>query len=694
MKNQVARLHRAPGLQHFSTAMKKTLTLLALIAALMPMVPVNSNAESVTYWVKGVWNEETQTADGWLDANKRWGSFSDGQLCWAATCSNLVTWWQQQNAEFIPDRAPTELADVWNTYRLTFDNNGGDIGQGLRWWLDGDYGKGLGEKELKGRIGDFVHGEATLKREDGGFYKGSLWQEIVEGRDLYTISSAGFDLTDMSSSLISAISQGYGVGLSWVTPSPYTTSGTMGHAVTVWGAVYDTESGLLTALYLTDSDDDKTELTKVGIEPNTSGTMFVKSGSSKSSIESFTVLNSRLGNDINYYNILDEESGNIVMKQAVNGEGYTMSGTQTVKDIIYDGSRGIQNRLLTVEGGVSTAERLCVTGAGTNTLDVKAGSKLVVGQATGNNTLLKTGAGTLEIQQTPAGQEGTPLGILDVREGDVVNHGSLGNVEVSGKGRLVNDGTAGTLTLSDGGVAEMKRSSAAQLFTQCEIENGGVLKGSGTFGKVWVKEGGTLVVGNSPGRQTYADELIVEGGTMVFSIDDIPNSWRSEATETSYGWGSSSYSNIQMSNKGVTLNPDEIVFVLGSSLLEKSAGVNDLADALDSEFTVTLKQVFFLDGLSSVSPLLSMSYQEHLDELELRTRFELNSEEADIVANRIQAVITAKNIEFYGSDGCAIVMNATLNVGLYQAAPPVPEPATGTLALLALAALAARRRKD
>ena len=673
--------------------MKKTLTLLALIAALMPMVPMNSKAESVTYWVKGVWNEETQTADGWLDANKRWGSYSDGLLCWAATCSNLVTWWQQQNAEFIPDRAPTELADVWNTYRLTFDNNGGDIGQGLRWWLDGDYGKGLGEKELKGRIGDFVNGEPTLKRENGGFYKGSLWQEIVEGRDLYTISSAGFDLTDMSSSLVSAISQGYGVGLSWVTPSPYTTSGTMGHAVTVWGAVYDTESGLLTALYLTDSDDDKTELTKVGIEPNTSGTMFVKSGSTKSSIESFTVLNSRLGNDINYFNILDEESGNIVMKQAVNGEGYTMSDTQTVKDIIYDGSRGIQNRLLTVEGGVSTAERLCVNGAGTNTLDVKAGSKLVVGQATGNNTLVKTGAGTLEIQQTPAGQEGTPLGTLDVREGDVVNHGSLGNVEVSGKGRLVNDGTAGTLTLSDGGVAEMKRSSAAQLFTQCEIEDGGVLKGSGKFGKVRVKEGGTLVVGNSPGRQTYTDELVVEGGTMEFSIDDIPNSWHSQATETSYGWGSGSYSNIQMSNKGVTLNPDEIVFVLGSRLLEKSAHVNDLTDALDSDFTVRLNKVFFLDGLSSVSPLLSMSYQSHLDELELRTRFELNSEEANIVANRIQAAITIQDIEFYGSDGCAIVMNATLNVGLYQAAPPVPEPATGTLALMALAGLCARRRK-
>lgn len=672
--------------------MKKTLTLLALIAALMPMVPMNSNAESVTYWVKGVWNEETQTADGWLDANKRWRLYSDGLQCWAATCSNLVTWWQQQNAEFIPDRAPTELADVWNTYRLTFDNEGGDIGQGLHWWLDGDYGKGLGEKELKGRIGDFVYGEATLKREDGGFYKGSLWQGIVEGRDLYTISPVGSTLKEMSSSLVSAISQGYGVGLSWVTPSSFTTSGTMGHAVTVWGAVYDTESGLLTALYLTDSDDEKTELTKVGIQPNTSGTMFVKSGSTQSSIESFTVLNSRLSNDINYFNYRDPESGNIVMKQAVNGEGVTLSGTQSVNDIIYDGSRGTQNRLLTVEGGVSTAERLCVNGAGTNTLDVKAGSKLVVGQATGNNTLVKTGAGTLEIQQTPAGQEGAASANLDVRAGDVVNHGSLGNVAVSGKGRLVNAGTAGTLTLSDGGVAEMKRSSAAQLFTQCEIEDGGVLKGSGKFGKVRVKEGGTLVVGNSPGRQTYTDELVVEGGTMEFSIDDIPNRWFNQATDTSYGWGSGSYSNIQMSNKGATLNPDEIVFVLGSRLLEKSAHVNDLTDALDTNFTVTLNQVYFLDGLSSVSPLTSMSYQPHLDELELRTRFELNSEEADIVANRIQAVITAKNIEFYASDGCAIVMNATLNVGLYQA-PPVPEPATGTLALMALAALAARRRK-
>ena len=674
--------------------MKKTLTLLALTtAALMPMMPLNAKGESQTYWVKGVtWNEETQTAEGWYDANKRWGSYSDGQLCWAATCSNLVTWWQQQNAEFIPDRAPTELADVWNTYRLTFDNNGGDIGQGLHWWLDGEYGKGLGEKELKGRIGDFVHGEATLKREDGGFYMGSLWQGIVEGRDLYTISPVGSSLKEMSSSLVSAIRQGYGVGLSWVTPSAFTTSGTMGHAVTVWGAVYDTESGLLTALYLTDSDDDTTQLTKVGIEPNSKGTMFVKSGSTNSSIESFTVLNSRLGNDINYFNILDEESGNIVMKHAVNGEGYTMSGTQSVNDIIYDGSRGVQNRLLTVEGGVSTAERLCVNGAGTNTLDVKAGSKLVVGQATGNNTLVKTGAGTLEIQKAPAGQESAASANLDVREGDVVNHGSLGNVAVSGKGRLVNDGTAGTLTLSDGGVAEMKLRGTTQQFTQCLIEEGGVLKGTGTFGKVKMEAGGTLVVGNSPGLQTYTDELIVEGGTMVFSIDDMPKSWHSEATDTSYGWGSGSYSTIQMSKQGVTLNPDEIVFVLGAGVLKEGAGVNDLADALGSDFTVTLNKVYFLDGLSSISPLLSMDYQSHLDELELKTRFELNSEEADIVSNRIQAAITAKNIEFYASDGSAIVMNATLNVGLFQA-PTVPEPTTSTLSLLALAGLCARRRR-
>lgn len=663
--------------------MKKTLTLLALTtAALMPMMPQAANGgedhfvQGITFQEAGNWN----TATGWFDANKAWDV--DGLQCWAATCSNMIAWWQTQNGY-----ENVNLTSIWNEYRSTFVNDGGIIYEGVIWWLDGS---GAGSENWQNHL------KAGVTDPGGAHYSEYLDKGKVQrvgNDDIAIISSSVYGAADFSKQLVDYIERGYCVGANF-------TKNSQGHAKTIWGVSCD-DNGLITALYMSDSDDHTRgtpDIAQIQIEPITTRYVndtlrLVTTNSPAWSLESVVVLNSRLSNDTHYFNILDEESHNIILKQNVNGEGYTMSDTQAVKDIIFDGSRGTQNRMLTVEGGVSTAERLCVNGAGTNTLDVKAGSKLVVGQATGNNTLVKTGAGTLEIQQTPAGQEGTPLGTLDVREGDVVNHGSLGNVAVSGKGRLENDGTADTLTLSDGGVAEMKRSSAAQLFTQCEIEDGGVLKGSGTFGKVKMETGGTLVVGNSPGRQTYADELIVEGGTMVFSIDDIPNSWHSEATDTSYGWGSGSYSTIKMSNKGLTLNPDEIVFVLGSSVLEKGADVNDLADALDTNFTVTLNQVYFLDGLISVSPLLSMSYQSHLDELELRTRFELNSEEANIVADRIQAVITAKNIEFYGSDGCAIVMNATLNVGLYQAALPVPEPTTTTLSLLALAGLCARRRR-
>lgn len=55
-------------------------------------------------------------------------------------------------------------------------------------------------------------------------------------------------------------------------------------------------------------------------------------------------------------------------------------------------------------------------------------------------------------------------------------------------------------------------------------------------------------------------------------------------------------------------------------------------------------------------------------------------------------MINDQDVEFV-AQGTSLIMNATLNVGLYQAAPPVPEPTTSTLSLLALAALAARRRR-
>ena len=663
--------------------MKKTLTLLALTtAALMPMMPHAAKAETKTYWVTGITlkdQNDYRTAEGWFDAEKERGTRDDNYLCWAAASSNLVAWWQEQQDYQI--EAPKDLPTIWDEYRNTFANAGGHAELGLHWWLDGTYGNA----RLRNPMQD----------SGGGYYSKSLVTDLGYNPGVRDVDLKVFKLDELknakefSRTLVSYISNGYGVELTWGFDGS-----SDGHSVTLWGVDYDDSKQVITNLYLSDSDHDPTTLKQVpvllsyfeGYETlaarNEFNVVYYKAWS-------FTVLNSRLSNDYHYFNILDEESGNIIMKQSVEGSmGYTLTeGTQEVKDIIFDGSRGTQDRLLTV-AGEHAAETLYVNGSGSNTIDVTKGGELVVKEITGGQNLTKTGAGALEIKG------GTHTGGMDIQQGDVVNSGNLGNVKVSGEGRLKNQGSAGVLTLGNGGVAEMKgstNSTDTQLFTECEVADGGILKGSGTFGKVNVKKGGTLIVGNSPGKQSYKDELIVEGGTMVFSIDDIPNSWRSAASDTKNGWGSGTYSTLLMNNQGLTLNPDEIVFVLGSGVLESSSGESDLMNALGKPITVSLTNVYFLDELNAQSDIFNMAYADHLNVLEERTRFELSQEDGAIVSKGLQAVITPENIEFYTA-GISIVMNARLNVVL-SAAPAVPEPTTSTLSLLALASLCARRRR-
>ena len=662
--------------------MKKTLTLLALAAALMPMMPHAAKAETKTYWVTGITlkdQNDYRTAEGWFDAEKERGTRDDNYLCWAAASSNLVAWWQEQQDYQI--EAPKDLPTIWDKYRDTFANVGGHAELGLHWWLDGTYGNA----PLRNPMQD----------SGGGYYSKSLVTDLGYNPGVRDVDLKVFKLDELqnakefSRTLVSYISNGYGVELTWGFDGS-----SDGHSVTLWGVDYDDSKQVITNLYLSDSDHDPTTLKQVpvllsyfeGYETlaarNEFNVVYYKAWS-------FTVLNSRLSNDYHYFNILDEESGNIIMKQSVEGSmGYTLTeGTQEVNDIIFDGSRGTQDRLLTVEGE-HAAETLYVNGSGSNTIDVTKGGELVVKEITGGQNLTKTGEGALEIKG------GTHTGGMDIQQGDVVNSGNLGNVKVSGEGRLKNQGSAGVLTLGNGGVAEMKgstNSTDTQLFTECEVADGGILKGSGTFGKVNVKKGGTLIVGNSPGKQSYKDELIFEGGTMVFSIDNIPDSWRSAASDTKNGWGSGTYSTLLMNNQGLTLNPDEIVFVLGSGVLESSTGESDLMNALGKPITVSLTKVYFLDELNAQSDLFNTAYKDHLNVLEERTRFELSQEDGAIVSKGLQAVITPENIEFY-TEGVSIVMNARLNVVL-SAAPAVPEPTTSTLSLLALASLCARRRR-
>lgn len=436
---------------------------------------------------------------------------------------------------------------------------------------------------------------------------------------------------------------------------------------------------------MSDSDDrtrGTPDVAKIQVEPVTTRYVndtlrLVMANSPTWSLESVVVLNSRLSNDTHYFNILDEESHNIILKQNVNGEGYTLEvETQEVKDIIFDGSRGIQDRLLTVEGE-HTAETLYVNGSGTNTVDVTGGSKLKVEQITGGQKLVKTGEGSLEIKS------GTHTGSMDIQAGDVHNFGQLGDVTMSNGGSLANEGTTGNLNVGNDCVVEIVRTDTnsqdgEKAFTLCTVEEGGELTGSGTFGKLVLKDGSTLKVGNGPELQVFKDTLEVYAANLVFSIDDAV-SWQDYATADKHGWGSRAFSTINMSNNPLNLSNDAVfTFVLGEDLLRRVAG-QDLQSMVGRSFTIDKLELGLFTKLQNWNSFMPSAYT---------TNFILSEE---LTAKGIMAQIDPKNL-LYKMDGQDLYMQTGLNVTMLKVLT-VPEPATGTLSLLALAGLCARRRR-
>ena len=666
--------------------MKKTLTLLALTtAALMPMMPLGAFGEIV--WVKGITWDGTNwnSAQGWTDATKNWKT--DGGLCWAATCSNLVNWWQNQQPEGnLPDDAPTGIDSIWNTYRDGFENRGGFIEQGLKWWFTGDQGDQ--------KIGNYLYPRTETSLDGkGGYYEDKLKGGIVPAADLFNLNPMSYgSVANFSTALVGYMKDGYGVGLSWI--SRGAGGGNVGHAVTVWGVELNAKNEIC-KLFITDSDDKDTHLTAVAVEPTwyyEYRTLGKSADNLKSKVEYFTLIHSTFSNEETPPNYL--EGNNVILKYEVAG-GFTVD--EDVKDVgqiqydIYAAT--YRFRHLTVDHDI-TAGSILVQAAEMNLLDVEEGKKLLVkGNVTGQdyeqgirNTLTKTGTGTLELQGSSESI------VLEVMAGDVRNCGKLGDATISNGGILVNEGTAAKLTVKDGSVAEMKRTNlnANELaFAECVVENGGILKGSGNFGKVVLQEGSTLMVGNSPGLQVYSGDssLSVYSANLVYSIDDAV-SYSKYATADKNGWGSETYSTINMSNRSLTLVNPEFTFALGENILERGANTSDLLSMVGQTFTLKLDlQLFTRLVEAGDKDFISMVAGYGVD----NTHFILSEDDAELVEKGLVAEFTPQNLKYY-INGQEMYMETTLNVTLAKA-PTVPEPTTSTLSLLALASLCARRRR-
>ena len=204
-----------------------------------------------------------EEGQGYFDVNKApFGTDKniDRNLCFAAAASNTLHWYLQQNKkeiqDYIEDNGDVIRTVGANTYSLREMLN-----------QEVEQQESLIYQYFKEIYGNNETGYYTVPLMDlflNGYTPKEDRKTNIEDKDLQPDKRGGFlygiigtkpqtgmqsvnNLTDLGSSLQHYLSNNFVVCLSYTTFS-------YNHVVTLWGAEYD-ESGLLRAVYVTDSDD-------------------------------------------------------------------------------------------------------------------------------------------------------------------------------------------------------------------------------------------------------------------------------------------------------------------------------------------------------------------------------------------------------------------------------------------------------
>ncbi len=202
--------------------------------------------------------------------------------------------------------------------------------------------------------------------------------------------------------------------------------------------------------------------------------------------------------------------------------------------------------------------------------------------------------------------------------------------------------------------------------------NGGTVKGSGTLGALTMN-GGDLVVGDSPSVQTYNGDVVLNEVAVTFCLADFDDA----ASAETQGWDSSAYSVIDMNGHNLTIGEDvTFTFEIGGEALSQ------LMSPSGEPISFSLELFRNIDTLTL--------NDETIAELIAASEFIITSDEEGL-QDGLYAKYAGRNITEYVTSDISTTEDGkvVLNVSMTT----VPEPTTATLSLLALAALAARRRR-
>lgn len=237
-----------------------------VLSALMMLAP----AYAAQVWAPGV-----SASGGWVDYDKgpvNDGVMADTGMCWAASASNVIRWWMNQNNGLTSSAALPQ--DPWTVFRQVYQNIGSTPGYALGWYIDGVRNQ-WGDLTLPG--GYDATGFPTVENKEnakwpyGGFlssmYSTSLHKVYVGSNPDDT------DGRTLSLNILDAMESGYALTL-----SAYSEAGNfqVAHAITLWGVEYSGEGNdrTITRMWITDSDDGKQQLVEYGIASKEAGIAF------------------------------------------------------------------------------------------------------------------------------------------------------------------------------------------------------------------------------------------------------------------------------------------------------------------------------------------------------------------------------------------------------------------------------------
>lgn len=173
---------------------------------------------------------------GWFDCNKRdphkQQANSDSEMCWAASSSNLIHWWLEQNKEFVaqyPYTGPSAYGNsvdskIFQLYRNSFPNTGNDVAAALSWFFTGRFG--------------------VESNKGPGYFKDLLGANTP----VATIASI-HPGNPLSKALKEAFTRHDAIECTIESPG-----NRFLHAINIWGAEFD-QQGEVSVIYITDNND-------------------------------------------------------------------------------------------------------------------------------------------------------------------------------------------------------------------------------------------------------------------------------------------------------------------------------------------------------------------------------------------------------------------------------------------------------